>query len=72
MMLSTAKEYSAVRDNERQQSIVGMSVAEENWSTWINPVSVSICPPQIPYGLAWDWTQAFMVNGWQLTAYAMA
>jgi hypothetical protein len=36
------------------------------------PVPVSLCPPQISYGLTWVWTQASMVWGRQQTAWAMA
>ena len=36
------------------------------------PVTVSLFPPQIPHGLALDWTHACTVTGWRLTAWLMA
>lgn len=36
-----------------------------------NLTSVSLCPPQIPQGLAWDQTLASLVRDKQLTACAM-
>ena len=39
---------------------------------WEKPVTVSLCPPQIPHGQAWDRTNTYTVTGWQWTAWAMA
>jgi hypothetical protein len=36
------------------------------------PIPVSLCPPQIPYGLTRDRTRACAVGGRRLTAWAMA
>jgi hypothetical protein len=36
------------------------------------PDTVPLCPPQIPQRLTWMWTQASMVRGQWLTAWAMA
>jgi hypothetical protein len=36
------------------------------------PVSVPLCPPQIPHGLTRDRTRASAVGGRRLTAWAMA
>jgi hypothetical protein len=33
---------------------------------------LALCPPQIPHGLAWGWTQASTVRGGRLIAGAMA
>jgi hypothetical protein len=35
------------------------------------PVSVSLCPPQIPHGLSRDWNRASEVRDWRLTAYPL-
>jgi hypothetical protein len=35
------------------------------------PVSLPLCPPQIAYGLAWDWTQTFAVTDQWPTTWAM-
>ena len=44
----------------------------ENWTTGRKTCPSALCPPQIPHGLIWDWTQASTVVGWWLTAWAMA
>jgi hypothetical protein len=36
------------------------------------PVTLSLCPPQIPHGLTCDRTRAFAATGRRLTAWAMA
>ena len=42
---------------------------EKSWSVlWI---VWSLCPPQILYGLLWQWTQAFTLRCWQLTVRAV-
>ena len=33
---------------------------------------MSLEPPQIPHGPAWDWTQAWSVRSWLQTARAIA
>lgn len=33
--------------------------------------TVTLSPPEIPYGLAWEWTRASTVRSRQLTAWAM-
>jgi hypothetical protein len=43
-----------------------------NESTWRKPIPLPLCPPQIPYGLTWDQTQATMVTSWWPIATAMA
>jgi hypothetical protein len=35
-------------------------------------VPVSLCPPQIPHGLVWDWIGAFAVKGRRLWPWAKA
>jgi hypothetical protein len=34
-----------------------------------NPVPVPLCPPQIPYWLAWNQTSTFVVGNWWLTPW---
>jgi len=36
------------------QSTGGMKTTGENLSSQKKPVPKTICPPQIPHGLAWD------------------
>jgi len=35
------------------------------WTEWFGekPVTFPLCPPQIPYGLLWEWTRASPVTG---------
>jgi hypothetical protein len=37
---------------------------------WEKPVVIPLCPPQIPHGLAWDWSWVSAARGRQLTAWA--
>ena len=44
----------------------------ESCSKQRKPVPVPPWPPQTPHGLTRDWTQACVMSGWWLTAWAMA
>jgi hypothetical protein len=44
-----------------------MRIGGGNRSTQRKPTLVPLCPPQIPYDLAWDRTRAVMVGSWRLT-----
>jgi hypothetical protein len=50
----------------------GMILAEENEELREKPVPVPLCPPWIPHGLTGSWTQASIMGGHRLTAWAMA
>jgi hypothetical protein len=43
--------------------------AATDWNTKRRSVPLSIFPPQIPYGLFWNWNSESMARGWQLTAW---
>lgn len=49
-----------------------MTLTQENKVLRDKPVTVPPFPPQGPRGLAWDFTQACTVRGWQLSTLAMA
>jgi hypothetical protein len=56
-------------------SVTDKSVSMEHWWNDIDrrkPLPVPLCPPQVPRGLAWDWSWASAVGGQQLTSWDMA
>ena len=53
-------------------SIDQMTLTAAKRSTKRKTVTVSLCLPQIPHGLAWDLTRASAVTGRQITSSAMA
>jgi hypothetical protein len=50
----------------------GMSIGRGNRSTQRKPVTISLCPPQIPQDLTWDRTRAAYDGNYRPAAWAMA
>jgi len=57
--------------NEWVSSIGWMILTGENRNTRRKPIPLPLCPAQILHGLVWEWIQASMVIGQQLTTWAM-
>jgi hypothetical protein len=72
--------YLAMHSISRLYSVYGkwMNVSMEHWWSDMDgkievlkekPVPVPLCPPQIPYWLAWNQTSTFVMGNWWLTSW---
>lgn len=58
--------YVALVINEWIWNIGRMTLTGEDRNT----LPVPLCLPQIPHRLTWEWTGAYVLRGWQQTAWA--
>jgi hypothetical protein len=68
----SCSDYMASVTDEWVERSGGMLPTGETEVLWEKPVSVSLCPLQIPYGLAWNWGGSSAMERRWITAGAMA